>query len=558
MMKLDNLSIKYKWILTAYIIGACSIIIILILLTGLKNSREDFQKFKSDYYEVEQLVKDNTITILNTAKEIRDAYIQGGKQSSSALNQNIRSNITKIQDNTQYLVERLSNTSMPMEDYKKNIDEWLNVGNQVLQAIEVNDITQAEQLLSNDCPQAIGKVINTAEQITLSINDSVANSIQDNIKSNIRISWISLGMLTVAGIVCGTLSKKMRSSILTPIEELRHVAENMKEGKYDVAITYASDDELGVLAESMKGMMGTTKHILQDTNEVLDRVAQGDLTHTPKAKYIGVFGLIESSIWKIISQMSDMIKQISNSVVDVSNGAEEIAKGATELAEKVAEQERIIDTFIECIDQVSDNIEQNIEQVNTTSHITAQTKEKATQGTEMMNKMLVSMKEISQSSESITEITKIIYSISEQTNLLALNAAIEAARAGEAGKGFAIVAGEVRDLANKSSETVKEIEKVIQRSIQSIKNGEEMVEGTAKVLEEVMQCIEETTIVSKKLDENTYVQQGLLDDLTQNTSRLKEAVHGNIGISQESAAISKELGAHSEVLRQQIERFKIN
>ena len=87
-MKLNNLSIKYKWILTAYIIGACSIIIILILLTGLKNSREDFKKFKSDYYEVEQLVKDNTITILTTAKDIRDAYIQDGKQSNSSLEQN--------------------------------------------------------------------------------------------------------------------------------------------------------------------------------------------------------------------------------------------------------------------------------------------------------------------------------------------------------------------------------------------------------------------------------------------------------------------------------------
>lgn len=558
MKRLSDLSISQKWILTASIIGFFSTIIILGLLTGLKNSRKDFQDFKTNYYEVEQLIKDNTIDILTTAKDIRDLYIQIEKQSSTSLGENIKNSIIKIQNNTEVLVSLLETKSMPGEEYKNNINNWLSVGNKIIKEIELKNIEEAERLIINDCTPAIEKVLNTAESLTLIINESVVNSINSNIKNNNYISIFSLIMFLMAFIVSLILSRKMRKSMLIPIEEIRNIAESMKKGEYNISLEYQSKDELGILAESMRGMLFNTKNILQETSSVLDSIAQGDLTNKPKTQYIGFFELIENSIWKIITQMSNIIKQIRLSAKDVSHGAEEIAREAAELAQKVIEQEEIIDTFIECINKVSDNIQQNIDTVNKTSSIALHTRQKAIQGTEMMNKMLVSMDQISQSSKNISDITRIIDNIAQQTNLLALNASIEAARAGESGRGFAVVAEEIRDLANKSSETVKEIEKIIEQSILSVKHGEEMVGGTSKVLTEVMDCIEETTLVSKQLEENTCMQRELLENLTENTKQLKETVHGNIEISQESVAISQELAAQSDILRQQIETFIVD
>ena len=108
-----------------------------------------------------------------------------------------------------------------------------------------------------------------------------------------------------------------------------------------------------------------------------------------------------------------------------------------------------------------------------------------------MEEMVISMDDINNSSRNILEIIKIIDNIANQTNLLALNAAIESARAGEAGKGFAVVAAEIRELANRSTGIVKEIESIIQMSLQDVQKGQAIAQTTAKALKTIVAAVGE-------------------------------------------------------------------
>ena len=123
---------------------------------------------------------------------------------------------------------------------------------------------------------------------------------------------------------------------------------------------------------------------------------------------------------------------------------------------------------------------QNAEQLS------VQAQEMANKGNEQMRNMVIAMEDISESSEEISKIIQSIQSIASQTNLLALNVAIEAARAGEAGRGFAVIADEVRNLAQKSAEAAKSSAQLIERSLQNVKKGTQLASDMAESLQTIV------------------------------------------------------------------------
>ncbi|OON96929.1 MAG: hypothetical protein ATN36_04675 [Epulopiscium sp. Nele67-Bin005] len=174
-----------------------------------------------------------------------------------------------------------------------------------------------------------------------------------------------------------------------------------------------------------------------------------------------------------------------------------------------------------------------------------------------MNDMIISMDKINKSSLVIAEVLQTVDNIANQTNLLALNAAIESARAGEAGKGFAVVAGEIRELANRSSETVKEIEEIIKQSFLYIEEGQKMAVETENSLKDIVESVDLTADFFTELVESTKKQQSSVNQLLEGTSQISAVVQNNAATSQESASISEQLEAEAEHLKQLLKYFKI-
>ena len=171
--------------------------------------------------------------------------------------------------------------------------------------------------------------------------------------------------------------------------------------------------------------------------------------------------------------------------------------------------------------------------------------------------MMTAMEHISKSSEGIEKITKTIQDISFQTNILALNAAVEAARAGEAGKGFAIVADEVRELANKSGESVKSTEALVRETMTAVKNGTETAGQTSELLKEVVTMAQEVTGAVDSITGATAEQSRSIEDVMEGIRKITGVVQSNSATTEESAASGEEVSGQAQILKGLVGHFQL-
>ena len=178
-------------------------------------------------------------------------------------------------------------------------------------------------------------------------------------------------------------------------------------------------------------------------------------------------------------------------------------------------------------------------------------------GNAKMADLKEAISDISKCSESIQEIITTIEEIASQTNLLSLNAAIEAARAGEAGKGFAIVADQVKALAEESSRAAGETNKLIERTVLAVEKGIGIADETAENINDVMQNAKLATEKMAATSQSLSHDVGNMQQINENIIRVAEIVDNNSAASQETAAVSEEQKAQVESMVSLMDKFHI-
>ena len=174
-----------------------------------------------------------------------------------------------------------------------------------------------------------------------------------------------------------------------------------------------------------------------------------------------------------------------------------------------------------------------------------------------MQEMIEAMNVISEKSSQIHHIIKTIEDIAFQTNILALNASVEAARAGEAGAGFAVVAREIRDLADRTSKASKNTTVLIKESAAAVEEGEKTACEAAGSLMQVVESTKQVILTVDKIAAATNYQSESISHITTEVGQISDVVQSNTATSVELAAASEELSSQAQVLEELVSQFEL-
>ncbi len=296
---------------------------------------------------------------------------------------------------------------------------------------------------------------------------------------------------------------------------------------------------------------------ISEVTAVALRVAEGDLQDDVTVTYRDEIGTLQMSMRKIIMSLNDVLTDIYSSSNQVSNGADQVSFGAQSLAHGATEQAASVEQLAATIAEISTQVSDNADKAQKANELTNKAGAKLSLGNEEMQKMLLSMNEISEKSVEVSKIIKTIEEIAFQTNILALNAAVEAARAGQAGRGFAVVADEVRNLASKSEEAAKVTSQLIKDSILTVQRGHGIADCTAKTLNEVLQVSKQIVELMNRIALSSEQQSASIKQILIGIDQISTVVQTNSATSEQSAAASEELSGQARMLKEMISRFKL-
>ena len=248
-----------------------------------------------------------------------------------------------------------------------------------------------------------------------------------------------------------------------------------------------------------------------------------------------------------VGKLADAFAAVRDASVGVDTAATEIANGNLDLSGRTEQQAASLENIASSIESLSADVRGNAANCREAALMTSEVKVTAERSADVVGNAVVSMEQVHNLSQRISEITSIIDGLAFQTNILALNAAVEAARAGTHGRGFAVVASEVRSLANHSASAAKDIKLLIDQSLGSVAQSTELIQETGRVVARMVEAVGKVTTQVDAINAATQRQ-------AEGISMVEDSVGQLDTVTQQNAALVEEAAAAAASLRQQTGR----
>mgnify|MGYP002509810143 FL=1 len=421
-------------------------------------------------------------------------------------------------------------------------------------------ILQAQQKMINEVEplyNALDEAMISLMDVNIEKGDSADNML--SILAFVLIALIIIAIIT-AIIISARIAKKIARGIEKPLKALGERFKTFAQGDFDSPFpTVDSKDEIADMINEVLNMAGRLQNIINDTNLVLNEMAQGNfVVHIQHEElYVGKFEHMLASIKALIEQMTDMLTNIHQAAAQVSMGSDNLSEAAQVLAEGSTDQAASVEEMQATITTISDGIQSTASQLKEAYLNAKKYSELAETSSSDMAALMESMSRISVSTQQIAHIISDIEDIASQTNLLSLNASIEAARAGEAGKGFAVVADQIRTLAEQSAKSAVDSRSLLENVLHEVADGNTVTQHTSESLKDVVDGVENIASTSKDLSDISADQSIAMNQATEGINRISEIVQSNAATAQETSATSQELTAEATCMADLVSKFTV-
>jgi methyl-accepting chemotaxis protein len=387
------------------------------------------------------------------------------------------------------------------------------------------------------------------------------SQMEDKVRANVetvkaRRRMFSYGTTAILALLLG-LALWLYLRVFRPLSEMRACFREIGKGNLTLSTKTERHDEIAQLLDEMKTMQRNLQRVIADTVRVMSAVATGDLTEKINAHYPGVFAELKDNVNATIDKLTSIVVDTKQAAESVNTGAQEIARGTTDLAQRTEAQASSLEQTAASMEQMTASVKQNADHAKHASIQAAGAGEQAEKGSQAMNQMIAAMGEINVSSKKIAAIIVVIDEIAAQTNLLALNAAIEAARAGEAGHGFAVVAEEVRDLAQRSATAANEIKQLIQDSVGKVEEGMRLVGESGQGLGAIVAAVKQVNQIVAEIAAASRDQSIGIGQVNTAISQMDAMTQQNAAMVEQTATASQTMGNMATQLTELVQYFRV-
>ena len=252
---------------------------------------------------------------------------------------------------------------------------------------------------------------------------------------------------------------------------------------------------------------------------------------------------------RIAAELADGKEQVASASTQVAASSQALAQGASEQAASLEETSA-------SVEEITSMVKKNAENSRSVAGLMGDTEQLVKNGNRTLELMVISMHEINASSDKIGKIIKVIDEIAFQTNILALNAAVEAARAGEAGMGFAVVAGEVRNLAQRSAQAAKDTAALIEESISKSTEGSNKLQQVTDVIRAITDSSSKVKVLVDEVNLGSQEQARGIDEISKAIQQMNQLTQSTAASAEEGASASEELSAQAATMGETVERLR--
>ncbi|MGZ5049923.1 MAG: methyl-accepting chemotaxis protein [Methylobacter sp.] len=312
------------------------------------------------------------------------------------------------------------------------------------------------------------------------------------------------------------------------------------------------------LGEGLNQMLYTCESGLNEMGRVLGALSRGDLTETITNDYQGTLGQLKNDSNTTVEKLKEIIYKIRDATSNINAGSEEIASGNNDLSYRTEQQAASVEQTVANMNELTSIVQANTANAKHANQFAIAASEITGKGEIIVGQVVTTIDELNDASHKIADIISVIDDIAFQTNILAFNAAVEAARAGEYGQGFAVVAAEVRHLAQRASLSSGEIKSLIEDSVKKINSLSKLATQAGNAMEEILSSVQSVAGMMSDITAASVEQSAGIEQINLAIEQMDTMTQQNAALVEQAAAAAESLKEQAQDLAMTVNCFKLD